>query len=264
MAGPKSAQINAAAKKAITKPSKSARLPRILIYSRNKKGKTAFGLTAPNVLMVDPEHGTDHFQNKDPDVWHVGQWTDLDDVYKFCRYGDHSYEWVNLDGLTRMANMSLKFVMSQAEEQDLTRKPGLVQQRDYGKAGELVKQMLYNFHTLNMGVILSTQERVETNEFEEEDDDAETSQVQYVPDLPKGVRSSVNSIVDVIGRLYIVKTDDEPPVSQRRLWIEPSTMYDTGYRSEFVLPPYLKNPTVPRLLRAIRTGSAAAPKKGTA
>lgn len=258
---PKTAAINATAKSHITKPSQSGRLPRVLVYSRNKKGKTAFGLTAPDVLMIDPEHGTDHFQQKDPDVWHISEWPEINDVYRFCRYGTHTYKWVNLDGLTRITNMALKFVMSQAEEQDLTRKPGLVQQRDYGKAGELVKQMLYNFHTLDMGIILSAQERVETNDFEEEDTDAETSAVQYVPDLPKGVRSSVNSIVDVIGRLYIVKTDDEPPKSQRRLWIEPSTMYDTGYRSDHELMPFIPNPTIPKLMRAIRTGTTAIPKK---
>jgi hypothetical protein len=79
----------------------------------------------------------------------------------------------------------------------------------------------------------------------------------YVPDLPKGVRGMVNSLVDVIGRIYVVKIEDASGTAkaQRRLWIGESLKYDTGYRSDHKLPDYIAAPTVPKLVRAIRTGS---------
>ena len=253
---------SAIARKKITSPAKVAesgggvRRPSILVYSRNKKGKTRFCLTAGKgkVLIVDPERGTDRFLKADPDVWHLESWEETDDIYKFLRSGDHSYEWVAFDGLTRISNMALRFVTKRAEEADLNRRPGQVTQRDYGNANELMKGLFYNFHTLPLGVLYTCQERqIEAGESEDEDEDVEISNIQYVPDLPKGSRAAVNSIVDVIGRIYTVKIPGEEGtnVVKRRLWLAPSVSYDTGARSEYKLPDYLEDPTVPRLVRLI-------------
>jgi hypothetical protein len=245
----------------ISRPSQSGRKPRFLVYSRNKKGKTTF-CTSPgqdNVLIIDPEDGTEGMVKRDPHVWHVDSWADMDDPYQYLKGGNHPYEWVAIDGLTKFCNMALRFVMNQAEERDLTRTPGLVQQRDYGKSGELVKGMLNNYHSLrHMGVIFTAQERVvETAGDDTEDEDYESANILYVPDLPKGVRGAVNSIVDVIGRLYTVKIEHPKTnemVIQRRMWVEPHVAYDTGYRSDFRLPPFVKGPTIPKLCQLLREG----------
>lgn len=246
----------AIARAKIRKPSeREERKPRILVYARNKKGKTRFCSTAGRVLIIDPEQGTQFTTKTDPDVWAIDEWEDLDEVFRFLRSGQHDYEWVALDGLTRMQNMALKFVMKQAEEADLSRQPGMVAQRDYGKAGELMKSLLYNFHNLPLGVIYTAQERQEQGSFTEEDEDVEESDIAFVPDLPKGTRSTVNSLVDVIGRLYTVKVErNGKTLNQRRLWMSPVPMYDTGYRSAHVLPDYLPNPTVSKLTQLINTG----------
>lgn len=257
----------AIAAKHITTPSQQAeRLPTILVYSRNKKGKTRFGMSAGKgrVLIADPERGTDRFIKRDPHVWHINEWADLDLLYKFMRNADHPYDWVDLDGMTRISNMALRYVMKQAEEADINRQPGLVQQRDYGKAGELMKGMMYNFHNLPCGVIYSAQERVEDSTYAEEDSDVENAEVRYVPDLPKGVRATMNSLVDVIGRLYIAPLESEdddaeastPKKYERRLWLAPSVAYDTGYRSDYQLPEYVSSPTVPKLVNLMNTGKA--------
>lgn len=243
----------------ITRPSQVKRMPKFLIYGRNKKGKTTFCETAGQgkILIVDPEHGTTEMKEKDPHIWPVDKWEDLDDLYGYLRSGDHPYEWVALDGLTRISNMALNYVMRIQEEKSLDRIPGLVQQRDYGKSGELMRAMLTNFHNLPMGVIYTAQERQQETVDSEEDEDAEGGASMYVPDLPKGVRGMVNSLVDVIGRIYVVKVEDREgnPVAQRRLWLGESVKYDTGYRSDYTLPDYIKTPTVPKLVRAIRTGT---------
>lgn len=244
----------------IMKPSTIKRFPKFLIYSRNKKGKTTFGISAgvEKTLVLDPEHGTDEMRSKDPNVWHIEKWEDLDDAYNYLRYGKHDYQWVVVDGLTKLSNMSLKYVMKLQEEKSLDRIPGMVQQRDYGKSGELMKDLLTRFHNLPMGVIFTAQERMEEAFDSEEDEDVEDGGAAFVPDMPKGVRGYANSIVDVIGRLYVVKGEDGRV--ERRLWIGESLKYDTGYRSDFKLPDFVKNPTIPKMVRLIRTGSAVTPK----
>lgn len=252
----------AIAKAKISRPSQSTRPPRFLVYSRNKKGKTTFCTTPGQgrVLVLDPEDGTEGMVKRDPDRWPIESWGDIDDAYRFLKSGKHEYIWAAVDGLTKFSNMAIRYVMSQEEERDLARKPGMVQKQDYGKAGELMKGMLNNFHSLPMGIIFTAQERIieVTDDPEADDDDAESASVIYVPDLPKGVRGAANSIVDVIGRLYTVKIDHpkDPNVKvvQRRLWIEPHVAFDTGYRSDYRLPPYLKGPTVPKLVQLLREG----------
>lgn len=272
MAGKK--DYAALAKKMISRPAETKRMPRFLIYSRNKKGKTTFSISGgvDNTLVLDPEQGTDEMKTKNPHRWPITRWEDMDDVYQFLRYvnecpncpSKHPFTWVSVDGLTRISAMSLNYVMRQEEEKSLTRIPGMVQQRDYGKAGVLMREMLTQYHNLPQGIVFTAQERqVEAND-SEEDEDFEAAPSAYVPDLPKGARGAANAIVDVIGRLYVVKTDDDPPKSERRLWVGESARYDTGYRSDFVLPDYVRNPTIPRLVRLMRTGSAAPAKTAEA
>lgn len=253
----------AIAAKRITRPADIVRMPKILVYSRNKKGKTTLGISAgvEQTLVIDPEHGSDEMKTKNPHIWHVDRWEDMDDVTNYLRFTDHPFKWVVVDGLTKLSNMSLKYVMKMQEEKSLDRQPGMVQQRDYGKSGELMKDMLTRFHNMPMGVVYTAQERQDGAYDDSEDEDSEEAEVAYIPDLPRGVRGVANSLVDVIGRLYVVKlTDSEPPTTERRLWIGESVKYDTGYRSDFVLPDMLRKPTIPRLVRLMRTGSAAVKK----
>jgi len=263
MAPPKK-DYAAIAKSRIHRPRNETREPRLLCYGKQKKGKTTFGISAgtETTLVLDPESGTTEMKTKNPHVWPIDKWEDVSDAYEFLRMGEHRYEWVVVDSLTRLNNMALKYVMKLQEERSLDRIPGLVQRQDYGKSGELMKDMIVRFHNMRtMGIIFTAQERmVEASDSDDEDDDADGSEAAYVPDLPKSVKNMVNSVVDVIGRIYVVRIEDpndsEKTMAQRRLWIGESTKYDTGYRSDHKLPDMVKNPTVPKLIRLIRTGKA--------
>lgn len=242
------------ARERISKPSQIKKFPRIFIYARNKKGKTTLSITGgvEKTLVLDPEHGTDEMKTKDPNVWHIEKWEDLDDALNYARYGKHEYQWFVVDGLTKLSNMALKYVMKLQEDKSLDRIPGLVQQRDYGKAGELMKELIEKCHKLPMGVIFTAQERQDAAFDSEEDEEAEEVEAMYVADLPKGVRSYVYSVVDVIGRLYVVKENGK---AERRLWVGEALKYDTGYRSDYTLPDFIRNPTIPKLVILMRTGS---------
>lgn len=241
----------------ITRPAKIKRQPRILVYSRNKKGKTTFGTSAgiDQTLVLDPEHGTDEMKAKNPHVLHIEEWEDMDLAWGYLRSGDHPYKWVCVDGLTKINNLALNYVRKVEEEKHLDRQPGMIDRRDYGKSGELMKQMLTNFQALNMGVVYTAQERMLTLKEDEQLEEDATS-VFYVPDLPAGVRGTVNSYVDVIARLTVVHDmrDDGTTRARRRLQIGPHERFDTGYRSDFVLPDVLRQPTVPKLIKLMREG----------
>lgn len=273
---------SAIAKAKITRPgaAESERMPRLLVYGRNKKGKTRFCATAPNVLICDPEDGTVEEKKLNPDVWHISQWSDLDEVYQFLKGGGVSpttgkpYDWVALDGMTKMLSMAIDFVSKQQAERDLSRQPGQVDQRTYGQANRMVEALLHNFHSLRkIGLIFTAQERVvEVENMEDlgEDDDASPASYQYVPDLTKGARAPLNQVVDLIARIYVVRGDftikrrvrqGEKVVIknietkiQRRLFVGPHDMYDTGYRSGYELPDFLKEPTVASVTKALREG----------
>jgi hypothetical protein len=232
------------------------------------------------VLIADPEDGTIAETRLDPDVWPVSEWADLDDIYQAVKGGVTSpktgkpYQWIALDGMTRMLSMAIDFVSKQQAERDLTRQPGQTDQRTYGQANRMIESMLHNFHSLrNIGLIFTAQERVvEIENMEDlgDDDDATPASFMYVPDLTKGARAPLNQVVDVIGRIYVVrgqfdvkrrvKVGEKVVIktsqvnTQRRLWIGPHEMYDTGARTGFTLPDFIREPSVAAVNRALREG----------
>jgi hypothetical protein len=255
------------------------RMPRILIYGRNKKGKTRFSTTAPNVLILDPEDGTKQEVKRAPNVWPVGSWDDIHEAAGFMR-SRHAkspitgkpYEWCSWDGCTRIYDVAMGFVKKRAMERDLTRQPDHTEQRDFGNANSMMKEAAHQFHSIkHVGLIFTVQERMrEIKNVEDlDDEDAAPATYMYLPDLPNGARSALNAMVDVIGRMYVVRGDftrrvrqggeivEVPSTKDYRMWIGPHDMYDTGYRSEFDLPDYLRNPTVKSVMAAIRQGKVA-------
>lgn len=263
----------ALARKRVIRPGEQESYRRIFVYARNKKGKTRFALSAgvDNTLVMDPEGGTATMHHLKPYVWPIEKWKDMDECYKALKTGKLTpnhfkqgesstpFSWVSVDGLTRMNNYALGFVMKKQEEINLDRQPGFVQQRDYGKSGELMKNMMQQFHTLPMNICYTAQERMEAGGGGgfDDDEDSESTDYTIVPDLPKGVRAQINAIVEVIGRLYTVRLDvkgQPDPVVERRLQIGIHPQYDTGYRSDFILPDRLEKPTLPDLVALMTSG----------
>lgn len=271
----------AIARRRITSPSRSTRAPRIFVYGRSKKGKTRFSTTAPDVLILDPEDGTDGEKRRDPDTWPVDTWDDLVDAAGFLKSRANKspltgrpYQWVSWDGTTRIAQIALNFIRRQEQARDLTRRPEDITQRDYGRANKMIEEAVHQFHALrDIGVIFTSQERmVEIENMEDggDDEDSTPAGYMYVPDLPKGARAPFNQVVDVIGRIYVVRGDftvkrrvrsggqvttkEVKTTTQRRMYIGPHEMYDTGFRSDYDLPSFITNPTVPLLVTAMRTG----------
>ena len=96
-------------------------------------------------------------------------------------------------------------------------------------------------------VIVLAQERLvaPTEDWYSEDDEEEQMASVSV-DLPKGAASSLVTLSDVIGRLYIARKEDR---TVRRLWLTPTPGIVAGARTSKYKgkPPYLANPSVSRL-----------------
>jgi hypothetical protein len=262
----------------VHRPSQVEPTFKILVYSRNKKGKTTFATSAgiDQTLVIDPEQGTDKMKLKDPYVWEVHKWEDMQEVWGAIRTmklspallgkgeSEEPFRWVAIDGLTKINNMALRYVMRVQEERDLDRQPGMVDRRDYGKSGELMKDMINNFLNLRMNVVFTAQERMMSLDSGDHDEDEEST--FFVPDLPNAVRGAINSVVDVIGRLYVVKVDIKGKMkAQRRLQIGVHERYDTGFRSDYgdKLPEMIRYPTIPKLTQLLLTGETSTRKKKT-
>lgn len=241
---------------------------RYLFYGRNKKGKTTLGLSGgvDETLVLDPEKGTDIMVAKNPHVWPVTRWEDVQEFWGAIRTGklspkvlgtgtsDKPFSVLLADGMTKLNNMALRYIMKVQEERDLDRRPGIVDRRDYNKSGELMKDLINDLHSLKMGVVFTAQERMTSLDSGDHDEDEETT--YFLPDLPAGVRGAMNAVVEVIGRIYVVRIETKGgPRKQRRLQIGVHERYDTGYRSDYVLPDVVKNPSVPKITNLIRTGS---------
>jgi hypothetical protein len=261
----------AAARKKVSRPQESTPDLKYLIYGRNKKGKTRFALSGgiDRTLVLDPEKGTDTMMQLNPWRWPVTRWQDMQDAWGAIRTGklspklltgkgpDEPFSVISVDGTTKMNNMALRYIMSVQEQRDLDRKPGIIDRRDYNKSGELMKDMMNNFLNLRgFTVVFTAQERMITADSGDNEEDDEST--FFVPDLPNGVRAALNSIVDCIGRLYVVHVEVKGETKvQRRLQIGIHERYDTGFRSDHgdKIPEFIRYPTLPKLEKLLLTGS---------
>lgn len=265
-------------KKRAHRPSKKITWRRYCFYGKNKKGKTRLSSSggAEKTLILDPESGTDLMVQQDPHVIAVPDWKFLVDVWDVLKTGEASpklldlgksnkpFEYLSVDGMTKYSEFALHHSINLSEDRDLTRAPGIVRKQDYGDARKHLIDMMTNFDSLPMHIIYTAQERMipltadgSDNAEAEEDADIPEVNYYYVVDMPKGARAFLYSEVDVIGRIYTVpvyhpRTGDR--LTQRRLQIGHHEKYDTGYRSDFVLPDVVKGPTIPKLEKLMKEG----------
>lgn len=270
------------ARKKIKQPSELPPKWRFFIYSRHKKGKTRFLISADEgepgkILIADAERGTDKYRSPktNPHMWPITRWEDMDELWGALRTGELSpysigrgksrkpYQFVGIDTVTKINNLALKYVQSVEADRSLDTKPQLVSKQYYYKSGELMKDLVLKLDALPIGIIWTAQEKIKSLGEDQEEDELDEASTWTIPEVPDGVRSYLNANCDVIGRLYVTKADFKVPgkpgetvtKNQRRLWIGDNPRYDTGFRSEWDLPDMVKNPTVPELIRVILEGS---------
>lgn len=163
----------------------------ILVYGQNGKGKTRFGASGPDVILLDiNERGTQSVREIDGRVYHARRWERITWFYWFLKFGRHRYRTVVIDNLSTMQNLCMRQVLRDAEIRDPNKDPKMAEMRHWGKVKELMGPMILDFRNLDMHVVFLAQEKFEDRTG------------QHVPDMSPGPRGIALGSVGIIGRLY--------------------------------------------------------------
>jgi hypothetical protein len=223
---------------------------KVLLYGRNGQGKTRIACTAPKPLVLDMNEKGTKSVRKYPgvEVLHCKKWTDVIFAYWMLREGDHPYESVVLDTLTGMQGLCIKQILKEGEDRDPTKDPKVMNQREWGKLAELMKEQMLNFRNLPMHVVFTAQQRII--------DDPDTEAREIVPDLSPGGRGPATACVEIIGHVYQKevrgidkKRKREVSKWETRLLVGPHDEYTTKDRTGS-LGRVMRNPTIPNMIEA--------------
>lgn len=217
---------------------------KILGFARNKKGKTVFGASGGHhtfILDMD-EQGTRSAHGTGAKVFEASSFDEAVWAYWYLKEGNHKFKVVTLDTVTALHKAALRKVMGEAEDRDPTREPGTASQREWGRANNLFNDLIMRYRNLPMHVVFLAQERILRDDDEEEPD-------FRTVDLPGGARGTVLGCVGIIGYIYLKEM--KKGKWESRMLVGPHDEYDTGNRVDG-LPRIIKNPTVPKLVKAWR------------
>jgi hypothetical protein len=215
-------------------------------YGRNGSGKTRLGATAPSPLIIDiNEEGTRSAVGTGAEVREVMTFDEVAHGYWYLKAGNHSYETVVVDTVTALHQAAIRKVLGDQEDRDPTREPSQPDKRTWGRANQLMNQLVMDFRNLPMHVIFLVQERVI------QDDDSDEPAFHTL-DLPAGARSTLLGAVGITGRLFAREVKIKG--SRRTKWVDfmlvgPHEQYDSKDRTGS-LGMVVKQVTIPKLITA--------------
>src|SRR5688572_17364783 len=227
----------------------------MLVYARNKVGKTKLCASAGQLgktLIIDCEKGSKSARkSRNVDVYRLENFSEIDEIYWYLANEDHGYEYVAIDPITKLGNHCIRFILEDDAERDLTADPGVPDQRTWGKAAELMRNVILRYTELpGIFLIITAYER-------RRDSDDEDSDYDYVigPDAQPAVKGFLMGQMDIIGRLYIkaLDSDDDEDSGvkvERRLLFGNHEVYESGDRSDN-LPRVMRRPTMKKIMDAI-------------
>lgn len=234
-------------------PASASELIKMVVYARNKVGKTVFACSSdlPTLVIDCNERGYASVRKRpNVKVYKLRTWDDLDPIYWYLRTEDHPFKVVVIDTITMLAMVGMKWVLKDDFDRDMTRDPMSPDRRSWGKLGEMLKDAIIKFRNLEMHVIFLAQEKTSTS-----DDDEGGTIIETHPELSPAPRSVLLSSVDIIGRLYtkeveIQKGGTTTKKMERRMLLGTHPKFVSGNRFD-ELRPIERNPTLQGFLEKI-------------
>lgn len=229
---------------------------KFLIYGRNGKGKTTFGASGEDVLIIDcNDRGTSSARKKKAHKFTVEKWEDIDLAFWYCKAGDgkDKFKTIVIDNVSSLATLCMKFVLGDEASRDPTLDPDMPDKRHWFKVTELMKTVIINFRNLEKTVVFLAQER---RGYSEDDDEAP----EIFPDLSASARATLQNAVTIIGWVHTkgvrVKDPKNPKKSriktQYRMLLGPHDTYITKVNiQDHGLPRVMVNPTIPKIMKII-------------
>lgn len=245
----------------------------MMVWGRVKSGKTGFGCSGPNPIMLMAERGSMTVR-KNPNLMifpvdNKGRprplrWKDTYDFIYFLRYGEHDRETVIVDTMSALVRVGIRFINRDEEARDDARIPGTMDQRTWGRLATLVTEFMEELEEVcamrGMHLIYTAQEKT-LNE-----DKADQLGVDVIPDFTPAIRSFVTEKPSILARTFMEDEEGEETADENL-----AIRYGMTFRDPYLLvgervtpmgaktpwlPRHAYNVTVPKILRKIRSQSA--------
>jgi len=171
----------------------------LLVYGRSGVGKTRFGATGENVLVINcNEQKPISIRGMGAKVINVRKVPeDMEKIFWYLRNGGYKkFNTVVIDSISGLQKMYERFVVGEGVKKDASKNNVVVSQRDYGIVSNYMFVDITNYRNLQevMNVVFIALERVPSGE---ENDDIKR------PDVMPSVQRIVESAVNMIGRMYL-------------------------------------------------------------
>jgi len=198
-----------------------------LIYGAPKIGKSTFCSNADGAIFLATEPGLSFLEVYSVDVQ---SWADFAGVYKELAAGNHQFRTVVIDTIDNLYKMCVEYVLGKKHvehQSDL----------EYGKGYDLVNnefhRRLRDLSLLPYGVMMTS------HSVEKEVKTRTGKETRIAPTLPGSARRTVLGMCDFIfyAEMQEVRNDREHITGYERvIHTQPTTIYEAGNRSQFVLP----------------------------
>lgn len=245
----------------------------LLVYGDSGVGKTVFGGSGKNVLILSIEKGTTSAkrQGSKAKVWHIDTWDELTEAYTWLYNNpDHGFDWVVLDSITRMQQDALRAILDGAVEENATRDLDIPAIQDHQKWQNMFKRFILAFCDLPVNTCFLALAR---KEVDEEGTDFLTPDIQgkgyQISQYVCSLMSAYGYMKIVNKKVKVVKDGEEKIVARR---VRRIIFEDTGVvrgKDRFdVLAPYTENKTLAQISAMINgepdPGPARPPAKKAA
>jgi phage nucleotide-binding protein len=211
-----------------------------LIYGPNGTGKNTIASTFPGpILVLDiNEKGTrsmiGHEQGNVKKRF-LDTFEMFVMAYWYLKTGNHPYKTVVIDNATTLQEIGMRFVMKKEADNDLNKDMDMPNKHDWGNLSQLMKKWVIEFRNLDMNVVFIAQEK-RTN-----DEDLDSDEVSVFPQVIASVKAILGAAVDVIGRTYVVDSEDAEGKSIVKFCMR--VLPNTTYMAKIRLPIGAKSPT---------------------
>jgi phage nucleotide-binding protein len=245
--------------KGLYKPSVDAKQTfGLCIYGRGGTGKTTLLGTMPGKgLIIDVpqiEGGTFVLEDKADriDIVPVETWDEVQPIYWYLKKEKHDYRWVAIDSITAFQELAKRKVVKERDTA-LNADPHTITLQEWGKMGQLVGELVYQFRLLPLHTIWVAQERSHGSD--------EGGRIVGPDIIPSALAALMPSMM-IVGRLSVQQTEDASWA--RILRVGPHPDYYTKVRAKpgLEVPSVIARPDIGSILRFL-LGSGPAPEAAT-
>jgi len=238
----------------------------MLVWGRQKSGKTALIASGPKPIILACEDGTEtvrDFPNvqvfpvdKKTGIYITARWKHAADFLYYLRYADHDRETVGVDTTTSLLRMAVRYINKDEEIRDDFRAKGTTDQRTWGRVGSLLNEFMEDLAAVcterGMHLIWTAQERALGEE------QAVKAGSYFVPDLTPSVRSTILAQPGIIART-VIEEDMEGEIEDTKLkygMVFKHAEWPVGVRESILkgskpFPAQAFKVTVPKLVRRL-------------